>query len=361
MENNLHPNEPIWKKLFTRSGFQYFILHMAQEAYANDMEATLGWGYKDQLFIYEDSIVTSFYSEEDAQSFKTFIAQKTSAEIIGLLKIIDERIIDLQRAGEDAIALLNTIPNQNVLMILENIYQAYRNLYAVYRFPTLIDLETEGLNQKLLEACARTKDRSGIALNFVDYKVIPILKKNLGILLNCDEKIVLNLNFSELKKSILENKLSVPEDNLLQRTRYLILVTINRTLHLHEGEQAKIWLETQNLPAMSSGDFLIKGRTAYTGIITGNVFLPKYIEDLKDMPKQSILVMPMTTVETSKYLHNVIGIITDEGGITCHAAIISREMKIPCVVGTKNATSILKNGDQVLLDATSGVVKKLVL
>ena len=51
--------------------------------------------------------------------------------------------------------------------------------------------------------------------------------------------------------------------------------------------------------------------------------------------------------------------MTDEGGITCHAAIISREMKIPCVIGTKVATRILKDGDLVEVDAEKGIVKIL--
>jgi len=51
--------------------------------------------------------------------------------------------------------------------------------------------------------------------------------------------------------------------------------------------------------------------------------------------------------------------ITNEGGITCHAAIISREMKKPCIIGTKIATQVLKDGDEVEVDAVSGVVRIL--
>lgn len=51
--------------------------------------------------------------------------------------------------------------------------------------------------------------------------------------------------------------------------------------------------------------------------------------------------------------------MTDEGGITCHAAIISREMKIPCIIATQTATSLLKDGDYVEVDANKGIVRKL--
>jgi len=52
-------------------------------------------------------------------------------------------------------------------------------------------------------------------------------------------------------------------------------------------------------------------------------------------------------------------IVTDEGGITCHAAIIARELKVPCVIGTKIATQVLKDGDLVEVNANQGIVKIL--
>jgi pyruvate,water dikinase len=81
-------------------------------------------------------------------------------------------------------------------------------------------------------------------------------------------------------------------------------------------------------------------------------------EDLKDIDGK-IIVTPMTSIRFVPFLHKVKAIITDEGGIACHAAIIAREMKIPCVIGTGNATKILKDGDLVEIDTEKGIVKKL--
>ena len=58
-------------------------------------------------------------------------------------------------------------------------------------------------------------------------------------------------------------------------------------------------------------------------------------------------------------MNRAIAIITDMGGITSHAAIISREFGIPCIVGTKNGTQLLKDGDKVLVDAENGKVTKI--
>jgi pyruvate, water dikinase len=67
----------------------------------------------------------------------------------------------------------------------------------------------------------------------------------------------------------------------------------------------------------------------------------------------------MTTPDFVPIMGKAGAIITDEGGITCHAAIVSREMKIPCVVGTEIATKVLKDGDLVEVDADNGVVRKV--
>ena len=58
-------------------------------------------------------------------------------------------------------------------------------------------------------------------------------------------------------------------------------------------------------------------------------------------------------------IHKAKAIITDEGGITCHAAIVSREFKIPCIIGTKKATKVLRDGDLIEVDADKGIVRIL--
>jgi len=70
-----------------------------------------------------------------------------------------------------------------------------------------------------------------------------------------------------------------------------------------------------------------------------------------------ILVAPMTTPDYLPALRKAAAFVTDEGGMTCHAAIVAREMKKPCVIGTKNATKVFSNGDLVDVDAILGTVK----
>ena len=103
----------------------------------------------------------------------------------------------------------------------------------------------------------------------------------------------------------------------------------------------------------------VKGVVAYPGRVTGKVFIHKSFVNKSEIPKGSVLVTGMTNPQMMPYLKNAVAMVTDEGGLTCHAAIISREMKIPTIVGTKNATQFFKNGDMVEVDANKGAVKKI--
>ena len=79
----------------------------------------------------------------------------------------------------------------------------------------------------------------------------------------------------------------------------------------------------------------------------------------KKMKRGDILITSMTRPEFLPLLKFAKAVVTDEGGITSHAAIISREMGIPCIIGTKYATKILHDGDLVEVDANKGIVKIL--
>ncbi len=104
-------------------------------------------------------------------------------------------------------------------------------------------------------------------------------------------------------------------------------------------------------------DLIIKGNSAYRGKIKGIVRKVFEVADMKKIKKGDILVTSMTTPDLIAINKNFSAIITDEGGITCHAAIIAREMKKPCIIGTKIATQVLKDGDLVEVDADRGIVK----
>lgn len=107
----------------------------------------------------------------------------------------------------------------------------------------------------------------------------------------------------------------------------------------------------------------LKGMPASTGNVKGIARvvlvtdLAGFVKDLNAFKKGEILVTTMTTPNMVVIMKKAAGIITDEGGICSHAAVVSREFKIPCVVGTKDGTRTIKTGDVVEINTTDGKVK----
>ncbi|MBZ9578140.1 hypothetical protein KJA13_03925 [Patescibacteria group bacterium] len=99
------------------------------------------------------------------------------------------------------------------------------------------------------------------------------------------------------------------------------------------------------------------GTIASSGKAAGAVKIVIRQEDISKFEKGDILVSTMTRPEHAPAIKKAAAIVTNEGGITCHAAIVSRELGIPCIIGTKIATRALKDGDLVEVDTNKGVVK----
>ncbi|MBU0625140.1 hypothetical protein KKF05_02250 [Patescibacteria group bacterium] len=121
---------------------------------------------------------------------------------------------------------------------------------------------------------------------------------------------------------------------------------------------SKLNIELENSLTSEKID-AFSGQAASPGIVEGSV---KIIYTNNDLPKVTvgdILVSPMTRPDFLSAMKLAAAFVTDEGGITCHAAIVSREFSKPCIVGTKVATQVLRDGDWVRVDADNGQVNIL--
>lgn len=101
----------------------------------------------------------------------------------------------------------------------------------------------------------------------------------------------------------------------------------------------------------------IKGNVACGGKVKGKAKVVLNNKDFGKFKKGDILITSMTRPEFVPLMKKATAVITDEGGITCHAAIISRELNVPCIIGTKNGSRFIKDGDLVEVDANIGIIK----
>ena len=102
----------------------------------------------------------------------------------------------------------------------------------------------------------------------------------------------------------------------------------------------------------------VKGITAQKGKATGRVRIIETQHDFSKMRNGDVLVATMTRPEYMPLMKKAGAIVTNEGGVTCHAAIVSRELGIPCIIGTQVATEVFRDGDLVMVDADRGIIIK---
>lgn len=141
---------------------------------------------------------------------------------------------------------------------------------------------------------------------------------------------------------------------LAARQKEFVVCLSHNEIKVFSGKEADAF---KKLSSEKNTKQIIAGRTAFPGIIKGKVKIISKHQDLDNFKKGEVLVASMTTPSMVMAMKKAAAFITDEGGITCHAAILAREMKKPCVIGTKNATKILKDGYLVEVDAKKGMVK----
>lgn len=152
---------------------------------------------------------------------------------------------------------------------------------------------------------------------------------------------------------------NLPSKEILeQRKNHFILVdgsnTFLGTLDEYAREYTHLIFEANNIKDDVKE---IKGQIAQKGKAIGKVRILKRRDQVGEVKEGDIIVSPMTTPDFLPAMKVAAAFVTDEGGITCHAGIVARELKKPCVIGTKIATQVLKDGMEVEVDADNGIVR----
>ncbi len=103
----------------------------------------------------------------------------------------------------------------------------------------------------------------------------------------------------------------------------------------------------------------VRGTTAQPGRVSGPARIVIKKADLARVQPGDVIVAEMTNPDYVPWMKQAAAFVTDEGGMTCHAGIVARELGTPCVVGTKIATKVFKDGEMLEVDATNGIVKRM--
>ena len=164
--------------------------------------------------------------------------------------------------------------------------------------------------------------------------------------------------FAELKKAMLEKRAADADLANSCKDFHVCLPNDNGTITILAGSEAAKFGQKFTVREWLSRKKIF-GSTAYPGKAQGTVRVINAAQDIHKMKHGDILVSVATTPAIVSAMKKAAAIVSDEGGLTCHASIVSRELEIPCVVGTGVATQSLKDGDTVEVDASKGTVTKL--
>jgi len=349
---------------------------MAQISAVKEFKKQFGWSYSDLLFEWDGKNETLYRAnEEHIHGMYNFVTNKIKNDInfiskisISLLKDIKNYQILLENwlkldfndyDNEFVSKIFLTLNKEYIPLLprfliimyfpqqLEQHYQIYK---AQYQKENDICINTRAQVDKILapltEELLRKIGEYSLKITNIDNK------KQFGRFLTIKE--IENL----LSNNYLKKEISLYDELLKKRSKHFLIADgdIN-FLSIRDYLKNKSW-EIVEHKVIDNAKY-IKGKSTieFLNNIIGKVKIVQNKTELFKIEEGDIIVAPMTTPEYALVYKKIIAIITDEGGITCHAAIISRELKIPAIVGTKVATKIFKDNDIVEINTKTGEVK----
>lgn len=178
---------------------------------------------------------------------------------------------------------------------------------------------------------------------------------------SCDQTLIRFATIKEIM-TLFEGAL-LDKTKLEKRNKAFLFAIENEKTFVLSGSEAQEKLLEYVPPVDNSEVKEFKGNIAMKGKVKAKALVFRWGDNMQDklssVNGDFVLVAGQTRPQLMPLITKSIGIVTDEGGITSHAAIVSRELGIPCVIGTKIATQVIKDGDLIEVDANTGIVSIL--
>jgi phosphohistidine swiveling domain-containing protein len=263
--------------------------------------------------------------------------------------------------------IINGNLNEDNVSLFFSLLEDFRKLYRMTEFfYTDLAFEKMKYDNKIKDNFSDFGDfkmHGRILLNEIFFNNDSFIKKIIdfiAIKLKVDKDIILLLSTNEIVALFHNNKIN--QKDIQERRKSYFIFAKNNKLNILSGEES---LKAISYFISKVENKEIIGRIAYPGIVRGYARVikvnienyDKLNEVIIDMKKGEILVAETTEPAIILACKKASAIVTNQGGMMSHAAIVSRELKIPCIVGTNNATEMIKTGNLIEVDADKGVVR----
>lgn len=324
-----------------------FEISLVKDGYTRGKNPALGWCFKNLLFYYTNGFEYSLRGQKDMDELREFLDKnfdESFAERVGK---------EIRRTSDHFFALGEKVfkDKENLRKHFKDFCDAMIEMFEVFQIPSFTQLLIPKKNKKLQYKFGMNRDYAAKKLAEVDVWI----RERMSELLEIPKEQLLMMVPNEVKAFI--EKGVLPKD--LNKRKTCAILTLNRKTKVYWNKEGDKIFHDEYKKHLKTDEKELKGQIVYKGIARGKVYIAENAEDFDNIPKDCILLCSMTRYNIVPHLKKVKGIVTDQGGVTCHAAIIAREVKIPTLVGTRKATEVFKKGDMVEVDANNGFVKKI--
>ncbi len=348
------------EKLFSISiiDFSLIILESWDTGYFNEMRRQLNFGFPRVFFFRTKAGVNIMRPEKDQRSFEKYILReiKSDPKYLSIrLKKIFRYLDELNKSKKKKLKKASSKDLWNCAQKTFKIIYKILPMYVVVYWLLSRSYLREYVDYKEME---KARVRSEGYYDIGDKIFKKIFKSAIA-----GRKQLLNyfkvIKFEELKKLLLKKQFPKLSELRKRKINYFLFKNNFLSGKLELDRTLKRYGFKYQSPKPTLEDSVIYGQTATRGKAKGHVKVILGKDELKKIRKGDVLVTATTSPDFIPAMKISAAIVTDYGGIVCHAAIVSRELRVPCIIGTKIATKVLKDGDRVEVDATKGIVKKI--
>ncbi len=338
------------------------------EGYTSGMKEWLGWSYSETIFYIHNGYTEVMRPpEEHLVEFKKVVLEKIDSDPawfgtkVADFNILIDAIYSFYTASKVKIA--GEVDNKELALMYETYREEVRKVIGPFITTIWLPMWSE-TDSAILEKYKKELEVSIECRKKAEYifpkgaeltnEILRMVSKQLKI----EESLIRVISADELLNYLQTG--TKPDVNVL-RKRYEGVLYSKKGIMITDNSDADLTksiaeIGYEYVPKKKIETKEIKGQSACKGKIQGKVRVIMSKKDIHLLQDGEVLVTAMTTPEYLPAMQKSCAFVTDEGGITCHAAIVAREMNKPCIIGTKIGTQILKEGQLVEVDADKGVV-----
>lgn len=341
-----------WVKMWSAPGSFHFDSQLG-EAWTSGQNISGRPIYRQVVFFYKDGLTDCWATKADRDDLGSRLSALARQDNSYIAQLADDLVSRAQKVTE----FINS--HSAADFNLANFDQFWNLVYDYYFSHISAKYVVDYLSPEELKVILPILEKARLATEPLYRDIenyVAAISERIASAAGYAKEMIMSTTKAELRKYFENNSLS-DQTELSRRYAGSVLVFAEQEEKIFVGPEAE---ETKRIIIPSSEAKVISGQVAYQGRVRGHV---KIILDpnigASSFLEGDILVTGMTRPEFLPLLKKAAGFITDSGGILSHAAIMARELRKPCLIDTKIATTTLKDGDLVELDADSGVVNIL--